>query len=85
MSSEIQKYNEKNLEREKKFFNAEVINFPEDKRSINTKNLPRNDYKVWKLYDKTNENEDDDQLKAVIGICSMIGALVIMGLFSTFI
>ena len=32
----------------------------------------------WKISDKSNQ----DQLKAVTGICFMIGSLIIMGLYS---
>ena len=33
---------------------------------------------VYKITDKSN----DDQLKAVTGICLMLGALIVMGLYS---
>ena len=36
-----------------------------------------NSYNLWKL--------DDDELKAVTGICLVFGALFIIGLFSNFI
>jgi len=35
-----------------------------------------NDYKFWKL--------DDDQLKAVTGICLTFGTLLIIGIFANF-
>ena len=40
---------------------------------------------IWKLYDKSNANEDRDQLKAVIGICLTFGSLFLMGLYSNLI
>ena len=41
-------------------------------------NLNKSNYYVWKINDKSN----DDQLKAVTGICLMLGALIVMGLYS---
>ena len=37
---------------------------------------------IWTLYDKNNANEDDDQLRAVTGICFMFAILFILGLYS---
>ena len=85
MSSEVHKYIEEALEKNKNLFNAELINFPSDKKVKILKNLTVDDNKTWKLYDKSNTNEDGDQLKAVIGICLMFSALIIMGLYSNFI
>ena len=85
MSSEVHKYIQESLEKNENLFNAELINFPSNKKIKISKNLLSNDYKIWKLYDKTNINEDYDQLKAVTGICLMFSALIIMGLYSSFI
>jgi len=82
MSSEVHKYIEEALEKNKNLFNAELINFPSDKKVKILKNLTVDDNKTWKLYDKSNINEDGDQLKAVLGICLMFSALIIMGLYS---
>ena len=82
MSSEVHKYIEEALEKNKNLFNAELINFPSDKKVEILKNLTVDDNKTWKLYDKSNINEDGDQLKAVLGICLMFSALIIMGLYS---
>ena len=82
MSSEVHKYIEEALEKNKNLFNAELINFPSDKKVKILKNLTVDDNKTWKLYDKSNINEDGDQLKAVWGICLMFSALIIMGLYS---
>jgi len=84
MSSEVHKYIEKSLEKNEKLFNAELIHFPKDKKILTPKNLEIDFVKTWKLYDKSNINEDGDQLKAVVGICLMFSALIIMGLYSNF-
>jgi hypothetical protein len=85
MSSEVHKYIKESLEKNENLFNAELINFPKEKKIKTKKNLRLNNNKTWKLYDKSNTNEDGDQLKAVIGICLMFSALIIMGLYSNFI
>ena len=82
MSSEVQKYIEKALDKNKNLFNAEVISFPKDKKIDNFKKVENNERKLWKLYDKSNSDEDGDQLKAVIGICFMLSVLIIVGLYS---
>ena len=77
MSSELHKYIETALEKKQRLFNSEVVNFPNKKRNISENlNLKRNDH--WSI----NDNTDDDQLKAVTGICFMFGALFLIGLFA---
>ena len=49
MSSEVHKYIEKSLEKNKNLFNAELINFPGSKKKETSKNLVTNDNKIWKL------------------------------------
>ena len=78
MSSELQKYSKSVLEKKQNLFNAEVISFPNDNNLEKSKNLSSNAYNHWKISDKTNE----DQYKAIIGICFMFGALVLTGLYS---
>ena len=79
MSSEGHKYIEEALEKKENLFNAEVIDFPNDKKNENVKDLvTENDY-VWKISDKSNS----DQLKAMVGICFMFGTLIILGLYSS--
>ncbi|MDC1154661.1 hypothetical protein OAT07_00385 [Candidatus Pelagibacter sp.] len=78
MSSEVHKYIEEALEKNKNLFNAEVINFPNDKSINESKNFKTKYDIVWKISDKSNY----DQLKAVIGVCFMFGALLIIGLYS---
>jgi len=75
MSSEIHKYIETSLEEKQNLFNAKVITFPNDKKLVNLE-IKKENY--WMITDKSN----DDQLRAVIGICFMIGALTLIGLYS---
>ena len=78
MSSEIHKYIETSLEKKQNLLNASVINFPSEKKLNKTKifNLDTQDF--WNIKDETNQ----DQLKAVTGICFMLGLLIIIGLYS---
>ena len=85
MTLEIRKYTEENLEKNKNLYNAKVIDFPKDQHIDNYKNLQTNNFSTWKLYDKSNSKEDGDQLKAVLGICLMLSALTIMGIYSNLI
>ena len=79
MSSEVHKYIETALEKKEKLFKAEVLNFPKDKKNEVIKDLKiKSENEFWKINDESN----DDQLKAVIGICYMFGALILMGLYS---
>ena len=78
MSSEIRKYAESTLEKKKNVFNAKVISFPNDKNLDNSKDLNLDTLDYWKIKDKSNE----DQLRAITGICFMFGALILMGLYS---
>ena len=78
MSSEIRKYAKSTLDKKKNLFNARVINFPNDKNLDNSKNLSLDTLDYWKIKDKSNE----DQLRAITGICFMFGALILMGLYS---
>jgi len=81
MSSEIHKYIETSLEKKQNLFNASVINFPSDKKLDKTHILNIDARNFWNISDKSNK----DQLKAVTGICFMLGALTIIGLYSNFI
>jgi len=78
MSSEIHKYIGDALEKNKNLFNAEVLNFPKDKKINDSKNFVTKNENIWKISDKSNS----DQLKAVVGVCFMFGTLIIMGLYS---
>ena len=77
MSSEVHKYIENALDTKKDLFEAEVINFPNNKKS--------NNLDAWQLYDKSDVKEDGDQLKAVIGICFIFSTLTILGVYSNFL
>ena len=81
MSSETHKYIKKTLDKQDALFNAEVINFPKGKSLPNVGLKKLENHNVWKINDESN----DDQLKAVAGICFMLGALIIMGLYSNLI
>ena len=78
MSSEIRKYAESTLDKKKNLFNARVISFPNDKNMDNSKDLNLDTLDYWKIKDKSNE----DQLRAITGICLMFVALILTGLYS---
>ena len=77
MSSEIQKYIETAIDKKKNLFEADIIDFPNNKKI--------NDLKSWQLYNKLDLKEDGDQLKAVTGICFTFLILIILGLYSNFL
>ena len=77
MSSELHKYIENTLNSKKNLFEAEVIDFPNNKK---LKNIG-----VWQLYNKSDLKDDGDQLKAVTGVCFIFSILTIIGLFSYFL
>ena len=81
MSSEVHKYIEEALEKKENLFNAEVIDFPNDKKVDVDTNLETKDENFWNISDKSN----DDQQRAIIGICFMFGVLIIIGLYSNFV
>ena len=81
MSSEVHKYIEEALEKKENLFNAKVIDFPNDIKAEVKTNLKTKDQKFWKISDKSN----DDQQRAIIGICFMFGSLIIMGLYSNLV
>ena len=81
MSSEIHKYIETSLEKKQNLFNASVINFTSDKK-LNKNNIIKiNSVNFWNIGDETNK----DQLKAITGICFMLGVLTVIGLYSNLI
>ena len=81
MSSEIHKYIETAIDSKKKLLNAEIIDFPNDYEKNNKTNLVLNSNTFWKITDKSN----NDQLKAVTGICFILAILTIAGLYSNFL
>ena len=72
------KHIEKALDKNHNLFDENIINFPNDKEINITKKLKTKVDDVWKISDKSN----DDQLKAVTGLCFTVGVLVIIGLYS---
>ncbi len=80
MSLKVQNYIKKSSEKKQNLFNAEVISFPNDKRLNISEDFKLNTLSYWKISDKSNE----DQLKAITGICFMFGALILIGLYSNF-
>ena len=78
MSSEVHKYIEEALDKKENLFNANVINFPNDKKIDDTKVLTEKAHNVWRI----NDGSNDDQLKAVLSLCFMFGVLIVMGLYS---
>ena len=81
MSSELHKYIETAIKERENLINAEVINFPNDKKLDDLKNLTINSNNYWRINDESN----DDQLKAVVGICFMFGTLILLGLYSNLV
>ena len=74
MSSEIHKYIETAIDK-KKLFDADVLDFPVNKKEL-VKNFELDKKKYWKINDSSN----NDQLKAVTGICLVFSFLLTMGL-----
>ena len=81
MSSEIHQYIETAIDNKKNLLNAEIIDFPTDYEKNNKVNLVLNSNTFWKITDKSN----NDQLKAVTGICLVLAILTIAGLYSNFL
>jgi len=77
MSQEVYKYIETALEKKETLFQAEVINLNQIKKK-SSKEFELPNLNFWKLKDKSN----NDQLRAVTGICFMFVSLVVMGLYS---
>ena len=77
MSSEIHKHVETSIEKKQNLFRAEVISFPNEKNNNKFESLEVNDRNFWKISDKSNE----DQLRAITGICFMLGVLILLGLY----
>ena len=80
MSSEIHKYIETSIEKKQNLFRAEVISFPNEKKNNKFESLESNGRNFWEISDKSNE----DQLRAITGICFMFGVLILLGLYSNF-
>ena len=81
MSSELQKYIKTTPDKKDNLFNADVINFPKDRKLETSKDLQLKEFDFWRINDQSNV----DQLRAVIGICFMFIALIVMGIYSNLI
>ena len=83
MSSEVRQYIIEEASKKSEIFTAQLLKLPIKKKILksNSNNLDKCAY--WKLYDKTNIHEDGDQLKAVTGICLVLGVFSFIGLYST--
>jgi|TARA_B100001063_G_scaffold45424_1_gene39180 hypothetical protein len=81
MSSELHKYIETAIDKKDNLLKAKVIKFPNDEIVNDHKDLTKKNYGYWKISDETN----DDQLKAVLGICFMFGTLILIGLYSNLV
>ena len=77
MSSEIHKYIETAIDKKSKLFKAEVLDFPINKENKVSKDLNIVNKDYWKI----NDGSNNDQLRAVTGICFMFCFLLIAGLF----
>ena len=81
MSSEVHKYVETALKKRERILSAKVLNFPNEENKLDFKDFENKSYDFWKISDKSNI----DQLKAITGICFMIGILIIAGLYSSLV
>ena len=83
MSSELRQYIIEDASKKSEIFSAQLLKLPIKKKILksNTTHLDKCAY--WKLYDKTNIHEDGDQLKAVTGICLVLGVFSFIGLYSS--
>ena len=78
MSSELHKYIEDAVKKKESLFDAEVLEFPKDKKIKVSKNFELNQNNYWRINDISN----DDQLKAITGFCFTVGILTVVGLYS---
>ena len=83
MSSEVRQYIIEDAYKNSEVFSAQLLKLPVKKKELESKNTHLNECTYWKLYDKTNIHEDGDQLKAVTGICLVLGVFSFIGLYST--
>ena len=83
MSSEVRQYIIEDASKKSEIFSAQLLKLPIKKKLIKTKTTNLDKCAYWKLYDKTNIHEDGDQLKAVTGICLVLGVFSSIGLYSS--
>ena len=78
MSSELHKYIETSIDKREKILNAEVLNFPNEKKKIKSQSFKLNTKDYWNIKDSSN----NDQLKAITGICFTFASLLVLGLIA---
>ena len=83
MSSEIRQYIIEDASKKSEILSAQLLKLPIKKKILKSKNANLDKCAYWKLYDKTNIHEDGDQLKAVTGICLVLGVFSFIGLYSS--
>ena len=83
MSSEVRQYIIEETSKKSEIFSAQLIKLPIKKKILKSKAANPHKCAYWKLYDKTNIHEDGDQLKAVTGICLVLGVFSFIGLYSS--
>ena len=81
MSSELKKILDHPIEKDRNLINARILSFPNEQTSNKREEIITTTDNFWKINDKSNE----DQLKAVVGVCYMVGALILIGLYSNLI
>ena len=83
MSSEVRQYIIEDASKKSEIFSAQLLKLPIKKKILKSKTTHLDKCVYWKLYDKTNIHEDGDQLKAVTGICLVLGVFSVIGLYSS--
>ena len=83
MNSEVSQYIIKDASKKSEIFSAQLLKLPIKKKILKSKTTNLDKCTYWKLYDKTNIHEDGDQLKAVTGICLVLGIFSFIGLYSS--
>ena len=83
MSSEVHQYIIEDASKKSENFSAQLLKLPIKKKILKSKTTNLDKFAYWKLYDKTNIHEDGDQLKAVTGICLVLGVFSFICLYSS--
>ena len=69
------------IDKIKTYWWLKLIKINKDNKINDYKDLKTKNHNFWKISDEDNV----DQLKAVVGVCFMFGALILMGLYSNFL
>ena len=83
MSSEVHQYIIEDASKKSEIFSAQLLKLPIKKKILKSRTTNLDQCEYWKLYDRTNIHEDGDQLKAVTGICLILGVFSFIGLCSS--